>query len=29
MAANTNPIFELTPVVSGSTFMNADSTNKK
>jgi hypothetical protein len=29
VAANTNPIFELTPFTSGSTFMNADSTNKK
>jgi hypothetical protein len=29
MAANTNPIFELTPFVSGSTLMNVDSTNKK
>jgi hypothetical protein len=27
--ANTNPIFELTPFCSGSTFMNVDSTNKK
>lgn len=27
--ANTNPIFELTPVISGSTLMNADGTNLK
>ena len=29
MAANTNPIFELTPVNAGQTFVNADSTNLK
>lgn len=29
MAANTNPLFELTPFSSGSTFMNADGTNIK